>query len=67
MYVCLCKGVTESQVNDAISQGCCNKSMIRDRLGVGSVCGSCIPETQVLLDKSRYAQLEIDESILLGV
>jgi len=41
--------------------------MIRDRLGVGSVCGSCIPETQVLLDKSHYAQLEIDESILLGV
>ncbi|HIG91222.1 MAG TPA: (2Fe-2S)-binding protein, partial [Methylococcaceae bacterium] len=34
MYVCLCKGVTESQVNNAISQGCCNKSMIRDKLGV---------------------------------
>jgi bacterioferritin-associated ferredoxin len=41
--------------------------MIQDKLGLGSVCGSCIPETQILLDQSRYAQLEIDESILLGI
>ena len=51
MYVCLCKGVTESQVNKAIKGGCCNKAGLRKKLGVGSVCGKCVPMAKEMLEE----------------
>jgi bacterioferritin-associated ferredoxin len=42
MYFCLCKNVTESQLEAAIESGCCTKSQIRNKLKVGTVCGKCL-------------------------
>jgi bacterioferritin-associated ferredoxin len=41
MYVCLCQGVTDGQIRDAIYQGCCSYRDIRETLGVASQCGKC--------------------------
>lgn len=41
MYVCLCEGVTDNQIRDAIFAGCCSYRDIRTTLGVGSQCGKC--------------------------
>jgi hypothetical protein len=38
MYICVCKAITESQIEEAVEQGCLNK------LGIGSVCGKCLRE-----------------------
>jgi bacterioferritin-associated ferredoxin len=41
MYVCLCQGVTDSHIRDAIYEGCCSYRDVRESLGVGSQCGKC--------------------------
>ncbi|MFT5594268.1 MAG: bacterioferritin-associated ferredoxin [Oceanicoccus sp.] len=40
MYVCLCKGITERQVQQAIDNGADYKAL-REQLGVASDCGQC--------------------------
>ncbi len=51
MYVCVCKAVTESQLSKAIKGGCCNKAGLRKKLGVGTVCGKCVPVTKQILEE----------------
>ncbi|MBD9484504.1 bacterioferritin-associated ferredoxin [Pseudomonas sp. PDM14] len=41
MYVCLCQGVTDGQIREAIYEGCCSYRDVRDSLGVGTQCGKC--------------------------
>ena len=41
MYVCLCEGVTDGQIRDAIYEGCCSYRDVRETLGVASQCGKC--------------------------
>lgn len=42
MYVCLCAGVTDTQIRKAVSEGCCSVKALRDELGVGVGCGKCV-------------------------
>jgi bacterioferritin-associated ferredoxin len=42
MYFCLCKNVTESQLEAIIKSGYCTKSQIRNKLKVGTICGKCL-------------------------
>ncbi len=41
MYVCLCLGVTDGQIRDAIFEGCCSYRDVRKTLDVASQCGKC--------------------------
>lgn len=41
MYVCVCNGVTERDIDSAIAAGCCSLRQLRDTLGVGNCCGRC--------------------------
>lgn len=41
MYVCLCQGVTDGQIRDAIYEGCCSYREVRESLGVATQCGKC--------------------------
>ncbi len=41
MYVCICKGVTDSQIRAAVDNGAESLRAIRDSLGVMSQCGKC--------------------------
>jgi bacterioferritin-associated ferredoxin len=40
MYICLCKGITDSQVQAAISNGADYKTL-RAEQGVATDCGKC--------------------------
>ncbi len=42
MYICICKGITEQQVDDALETGQA-ESMgdLRQSLGLGTQCGRC--------------------------
>jgi bacterioferritin-associated ferredoxin len=42
MYVCLCHGFTEKQVQQAAAQGACSISEIYRRLGETPQCGQCV-------------------------
>lgn len=41
MYVCLCQGVTDGQLRQAIHEGCCSYRDVRKSTGVASQCGKC--------------------------
>jgi bacterioferritin-associated ferredoxin len=40
MYVCLCKAVTQKQIEEAVEQGD-GYAQVRQKLGVASDCGCC--------------------------
>jgi bacterioferritin-associated ferredoxin len=52
MYVCLCTGVTEEQIRRAIVQGCHSIEMLREVLGVSTVCGACQEMITQILQES---------------
>ena len=41
MYVCICHGVTDSQIEAAIDDGATTMRMISEELNVGNQCGQC--------------------------
>jgi len=41
VYVCLCKGVTDSDIKRAVESGATSFKEVRDELGVATNCGSC--------------------------
>lgn len=58
MYVCLCKGITDSQIRQAIEEG--GASSIKDlrrSLGVATQCGKCSCFTKEML---RAYQNQLD-------
>jgi bacterioferritin-associated ferredoxin len=41
MYVCICKGITDTQIRATIEAGACSLRDVRNSLGVTSQCGKC--------------------------
>ena len=41
MYVCICKGVTDSQIRDAVCDGATSLKDLSRELGVATGCGKC--------------------------
>jgi bacterioferritin-associated ferredoxin len=63
MYVCVCRAVSDSKIRNAVEQGACTVRALKDQLGVGSVCGRCVPEARHLIEQCRaHAQpLRLDQ------
>ena len=49
MYLCLCYGVTEKKVAEAVNNGLTELKDLKAHLGLGSQCGQCIKATQAYL------------------
>ncbi len=64
MYVCICKGITEKQIQDAItSRNSNNPKEILKALGVGSDCGTCVEDAvNTLLESNARAPIEMKDS-----
>lgn len=41
MYICLCKGITDSQIRTAVAEGLTNYRELRSALGLSTQCGKC--------------------------
>ncbi|HUU73428.1 MAG TPA: bacterioferritin-associated ferredoxin [Burkholderiales bacterium] len=52
MYVCLCNGVTEHQIRDAVSDGAVSLHDLRNSLGVASCCGRCADCAQEIIEEA---------------
>jgi bacterioferritin-associated ferredoxin len=62
MYVCLCKGITDTQIRAAVEDGASSLREVRNTLGVASQCGKCGVLTrqivrETLLDSAENEQL----------
>ena len=63
MYVCLCHGITDKAIKQAVREdGVGNMRQLKQTLGVGSQCGTCIQLAQSIIDNTI-----IDESLLKEV
>lgn len=56
MYVCLCNGITESQIRDAVTAGASSLRELGQCLGVASCCGKC----------AECAQQVVRETLAIG-
>jgi bacterioferritin-associated ferredoxin len=41
MYVCLCMGVSDQEIHEAIGAGACSVPEVMQCTGAGTRCGSC--------------------------
>ncbi|QBG35365.1 (2Fe-2S)-binding protein [Litorilituus sediminis] len=61
MYVCLCHGVTDSEIESAIDAGAHSMKKLSQELNVGSQCGKCCQCTKKVLN-SRLMQISEAEA-----
>jgi len=55
MYVCLCKGITDSQVQEAIDNGADYKAL-REQLGIAQDCGQCGNTCKEMIKQNQNRQ-----------
>ena len=51
MFVCICHGVTDTQIESAIDDGAETMKQLSEKLKVGSQCGKCCQCTKRVLTK----------------
>ena len=49
MYVCLCRGITDQDIKNAVADGAESYREIRDLLDLGTCCGRCAPEARAII------------------
>lgn len=62
MYVCLCKGITDQDIKEAVYNGLDTIKDLKNKFAVGSQCGGCISVVKQVLNKeladnARYYQV----------
>lgn len=58
MYVCLCLGVTNQAVADAVAAGAATSKQVADACGAGSQCGRCRRTIRAIVSSSQSATSE---------
>ncbi|HTP40065.1 MAG TPA: bacterioferritin-associated ferredoxin [Steroidobacteraceae bacterium] len=56
MYVCICNGVTERQVRQAVDAGVHSMRQLRERLPIGNCCGRCVGCAREILNDQKAVQ-----------
>ena len=52
MYICLCKAVTDHDIEAAVIGGASTMLEVQEALEVGTGCGSCAGAAQVVIDQT---------------
>jgi bacterioferritin-associated ferredoxin len=53
MYVCLCVGVTNQTVADAVAAGATTSKQVADACGAGAECGRCRRTVRAIIEARR--------------
>ena len=51
MYICICKGVTDTAIREAVCQGADRMRDLKACLGVSEQCGICAAHVQEVLEQ----------------
>ena len=62
MILCLCEGVSDRALRDAVRGGACTVSHLARRTGAGTNCGSCACDLARVLCEERARRREAGES-----
>ena len=52
MFICICNGVTEKQIRDAVHSGAGDIAQLRGSLGVGAGCGTCAAFAEQIISET---------------
>ncbi len=55
MYVCICKGITDQDIRDAVDNGLETFKVLKEELAVSSQCGSCVSHAKQILNEQLAA------------
>ena len=61
MYVCICKGVTENALREAVYQGADRMRDLKACLGVTEQCGLCACHAKQVLDETLSQKSQLQE------
>jgi len=53
MYVCVCHGITDRDIREAVAEGASSVTDIARMLGAGTCCGTCQDFTRELIREAR--------------
>ncbi len=67
MYVCLCKGITDTQIRAAVQDGANSLREVNRSLGVASQCGKCGILARDIVRASLDDLAERDEQLFYAV
>jgi len=67
MYVCLCKGITDTQIRAAVQDGASSIQELRNTLGVASQCGKCGILARDIVRDSLGLMAQDDEQLFYAV
>ncbi len=59
MYVCVCKGITENAIREAVHQGADRMRDLKTNLGVSEQCGICACHAKQVLDQTLSQKSQI--------
>jgi bacterioferritin-associated ferredoxin len=54
MILCLCQGVTDREVAEAVARGASTVAEVRRRCGAGAECGSCVVDIETHLERAGH-------------
>src|SRR3546814_6122289 len=64
MYVCICNGVTDSDIRQAAKAGCGGLAELTMRTGCGACCGSCVDTAAEMLEQARAEQKPARDNVV---
>jgi bacterioferritin-associated ferredoxin len=53
MYVCLCTGVTEQDIHQAMEAGAASVAEVAHCTGAGTRCGSCVSTVAAMVEQAE--------------
>lgn len=56
MYVCICQGVTDREIEEAMTRGARSLTQLQESLQVASCCGSCRETVESMLGAEGEAR-----------
>jgi bacterioferritin-associated ferredoxin len=67
MYVCICKGITDTQIRAAVEDGASSLRDVHNTLGVASQCGKCGILTRDIVRESLGELADSSEQLFYAV
>lgn len=53
MYVCICKGVTEKDIHQAVAEGVSNLEELSAKTSVSKYCGCCTEYANQIIEEAK--------------
>lgn len=64
MYVCLCKGITDQHIRDAVHEGAVSMRSLNRQLGVAAQCSKCSRHAREVLREALLERQPTPEALL---